>query len=88
MKDWKTFLRENGYSVFQVFDDVRRENLIEDALYHVKLYCPDYYVKSLTKGDCEKIAEDFESRYCEHEIASNIWWDVINDWAKEHGWKI
>ena len=85
MKDWEKFLIENGYSVLQVYDDVRKENMIADAWDHVNLYYPDY-AESLTNEDCEKIAEDFDSRYCEHEIASNIWSDVIDDWAKEHGW--
>ena len=35
----------------------------------------------------EEMVVMFDSLYCEHEIASNIWADVFDDWAKEHGWK-
>ena len=85
-KDWKTFLTENGYSVLQVFYDVRHEDLIDKAKEHAELLYPDY-ADTLSKEDYEKIVSDFYSLYCEHEIASNVWADVLDEWAKEHGWE-
>jgi len=85
-KDWKTFLTENGYSVLQVFYDVHKEDLIDAAREHAERYYPSY-AETLTEADYEKIAEDYKSLYCEHEIASNVWADVLDEWAKEHGWK-
>lgn len=81
MKDWRRVLREAGIPLGMVFDDVKHECLVDEARNKAELYYPD---TSFTNDDIEKIVSAFESQYCEHEIASNVWADVFEEYLKEN----
>ena len=79
MKDWRDVLREQGIPLLKVYQDVRHDILMDEAKEHADLYG----IENLTDDDYEKIVSAFESNYCEHEIASNVWADVFAEYRED-----
>ena len=78
MKDWRDVLREQGISLIDVYEDVKHDILIDEAMRQAELCGCE-----VTADDLENIVSEFQSRYCEHEIASNVWTDVFEEYRKE-----